>query len=276
MKEVLINIKSKYYRGVSEAVIKDLRIYIKPGEFVSLVGPSGAGKTTLLNIVAGLDKNFSGEVSAGGARSDEMSNEKISSDQQSRIGYVFQTPRLLPWLTVGENLKLVLHGEPGGDASGDEEKIMHVLHSVGLDTRKDSFPGALSGGMQRRVALARAFVIQPTLLLLDEPFVSVDAPTAERLRELLMSLWQETQPTVILVSHLLQEASAIADRVIFLSAGPAKVVHETSLDTARPRRPEDAQVVALHDRLLKEHPGLLSGLVGPSVETPEDVQVKDG
>ena len=266
MKEVAINIKSKYYRGVSEPVIKDLRIHIKSGEFVSLVGPSGAGKTTLLNIVAGLDNNFSGEVSADGNNNDE-----ISSDQQSRIGYVFQTPRLLPWLTVEENLKLVLHGEPERDELGDEEKIMHVLHSVGLDARKDSFPGALSGGMQRRVALARAFVVQPTLLLLDEPFVSVDAPTAERLRDLLMSLWQETQPTVILVSHLLQEAIALADRVIFLSAGPAKVVHETSLDTARPRRPEDAQVVALHDRLLKEHPGLLSGLIGKSIEAPEDV-----
>lgn len=271
MKEVAINIKSKYYPGVSEAVIKDLVIHIKSGEFVSLVGPSGAGKTTLLNIVAGLDKNFSGQVNTGGASSDEMSNDEISSDQQSRVGYVFQTPRLLPWLTVEENLKLVLHGEPGRDEpgcdkSGDEEKIIHVLQSVGLDTRKDSFPGALSGGMQRRVALARAFVIQPTLLLLDEPFVSVDAPTAERLRELLMTLWQETQPTVILVSHLLQEAIALADRVIFLSAGPAKVVHETSLDTARPRRPEDAQVVALHDSLLKEYPGLLSGLV----DTPDD------
>ncbi len=271
MKEVAINIKSKYYPGVSEAVIKDLRIHIKSGEFVSLVGPSGAGKTTLLNIVAGLDKNFSGQVNTGGASSDEMSNDEISSDQQSRVGYVFQTPRLLPWLTVEENLKLVLHGEPGRDEpgcdkSGDEEKIIHVLQSVGLETRRDSFPGALSGGMQRRVALARAFVIQPTLLLLDEPFVSVDAPTAERLRELLMTLWQETQPTVILVSHLLQEAIALADRVIFLSAGPAKVVHETSLDTARPRRPEDAQVVALHDSLLKEYPGLLSGLV----DTPDD------
>lgn len=265
MKEVVINIKSKHYPGVAEPVLKDLIIRIKSGEFVSLVGPSGAGKTTLLNIVAGLDKNFSGQVNTGGNK-----KEKISSDQQSRVAYVFQTPRLLPWLTVEENLKLVLPGEPG-----DEEKIIHVLKSVGLDTRRDSFPGALSGGMQRRVALARAFVIQPALLLLDEPFVSVDAPTAERLRELLMTLWQETQPTVILVSHLLQEAIALADRVIFLSAGPAKVVHETSLDTARPRRPGDAQVVALHDRLLKEHPGLLSGLIGSSVETPEDAQAKD-
>ena len=266
MKDFAIKIKSKYYPGVSEPVLKDLMISIKSGEFVSLVGPSGAGKTTLLNIIAGLDKNFSGQISTGADN-----NNEIISDHQSRVGYVFQTPRLLPWLTVEDNLKLVLHGEPGSDEPGDEEKIIHVLQSVGLETRRDSFPGALSGGMQRRVALARAFVIQPTLLLLDEPFVSVDAPTAERLRELLMTLWQETQPTVILVSHLLQEAIALADRVIFLSAGPAKVVHETSLDTARPRRPEDAQVVALHDRLLKEHPGLLSGQIGPSVETPDDV-----
>jgi len=261
VKEVAINIKSKHYPGVTDPVLKDLRILIKSGELVSLVGPSGAGKTTLLNIVAGLDNNYSGEVITGGGNNDE-----IGSGEQSRVGYVFQTPRLLPWLTVEENLKLVLRGE-----SGDEEKIIHVLHSVGLDTRRDSFPGALSGGMQRRVALARAFVIQPTLLLLDEPFVSVDAPTAERLRELLLKLWEQTQPTVILVSHVLQEAIALADRVIFLSAGPAKVVYETSLDTARPRRPEDAQVVALHDRLLKEYPGLLSGLM----ETAEDISAMD-
>ena len=262
MKEFAINIKSKHYPGVSEPVIKDLKVHIKPGEFVSLVGPSGAGKTTLLNILAGLDKNFSGQLNIGGDK-----NNEISNDEQSRVGYVFQTPRLLPWLSVEENLKLVLQGEPG-----DQEKIIHVLQSVGLDTRRDAFPGALSGGMQRRAALARAFVIQPTLLLLDEPFVSVDAPTAERLRELLMTLWEETQPTVILVSHILQEAIALADRVIFLSAGPAKVVHETSLDTARPRRPEDAQVVALHDRLLKEHPGLLSGLIETSIDAPEDAE----
>lgn len=251
MKEVAINIQSKLYPGATEPVLKDLIICIKSGEFVSLVGPSGAGKTTLLNIVAGLDKYFSGEVITGADK-----NHEINSAEKSRIGYVFQTPRLLPWLTVEENLKLVLNGEPG-----DEEKIIHVLHSVGLDKRRAAFPGALSGGMLRRVALARAFVIQPTLLLLDEPFVSVDAPTAERLRKLLMTLWEETKPTVILVTHILQEAIALADRVIFLSAAPAKVVHETSLDTARPRRPEDAQVVALHDRLLKEHPGLLSGLM---------------
>lgn len=257
MKEVTIDITSKFYQAVSAPVLKDLKIHIKSGEFVSLVGPSGAGKTTLLNIIAGLDKSFTGIVNTSNSQIDELGD-----NEQARIGYVFQTPRLLPWLTVEENLKLVLHGEPG-----DEEKIIHVLQSVGLETRRGSFPGALSGGMQRRVALARAFVIQPTLLLLDEPFVSVDSPTAERLRELLMALWEETQPTVILVSHILQEAIALADRVIFLSVGPAKVVHETSLDTARPRRLEDAQVVALHDRLLKEHPGLLSGLI----ETAEDI-----
>lgn len=257
MKEVTINIKSKHYPGVSEVVLEDLNICIKSGEFVSLVGPSGAGKTTLLNIVAGLDKKYSGEVSIGGDK-----NNENSSGEKSRVGYVFQAPRLLPWLTVEDNLKLVLPGE-----AGDEEKIIHVLQSVGLETRRDSFPGALSGGMQRRVALARAFVIQPTLLLLDEPFISVDAPTAQHLRELLMTLWEETKPTVILVSHILQEAIALADRVIFLSAGPARVMHETSLDTARPRKPEDAQVVALHDRLLKEHPGLLSGLIKTSEDS---------
>lgn len=261
MKEVAINIQSKLYPGATEPVLKNLIINIKPGEFVSLVGPSGAGKTTLLNIVAGLDQYFSGEVINGADINDEM-----SSAQNSRIGYMFQTPRLLPWLTVEENLKLVLHGE-----RGDKEKIIHVLHSVGLDTRRDAFPGALSGGMLRRVALARAFVVQPTLLLLDEPFVSVDAPTAERLRELLITLWEETKPTVMLVTHILQEAIALADRVIFLSAAPAKVVHEISLDTARPRRPEDAQVVALHDRLLKEYPGLLSGLI----ETQDDAQANE-
>ena len=247
MSRVTIDITSKHYQGAPVPVIQDMKMNIAESEFISIVGPSGAGKSTLLNIIAGLDTDYTGEVCVG----NDDNDKKVA-----RIAYVFQSPRLLPWLTVEDNLKLVLKGDVES-----ETKIDRVLTSVGLADRAKSFPDELSGGMQRRVSLARAFVVQPTLLLLDEPFVSVDAPTAKILRELLLSLWQETKPTVIFVSHVLQEALALADRVVFLSSSPAKVVYETAMQITRPRLPGDAQLVDLQQKILNEHPDLLSGLV---------------
>lgn len=169
----------------------------------------------------------------------------------------------MPWMTVLDNLRLVLPGEP--DATRRAEVI---LEQVGLSEAREQYPGQLSGGMQRRVALARAFVVSPALLLLDEPFISLDAPTAGRLRELLLELYSLQRPTVLLVTHDLREALALAERVVFFSGRPARVVLDLPVRLRRRGDAASVQVDQLHRRLLERHPGLLSGLAAESGERP--------
>jgi NitT/TauT family transport system ATP-binding protein len=168
---------------------------------------------------------------------------------------VVQASRLMPWLTVLDNVRLVL---PAGDESAAEAR--RLLADLDVGDVADAFPGQLSGGMQRRVALARACAIRPDLLLLDEPLVSVDAATAARMRACLLKLWADVRPTIVYVTHDLREALAVANRVLFLSRGPGRVVLEVAVDLPRPREPGDASVGELHDRLLAAHPALLAGL----------------
>jgi ABC-type nitrate/sulfonate/bicarbonate transport system ATPase subunit len=161
----------------------------------------------------------------------------------------------MPWLTVLDNVRLVL---PAGAESTAEAR--RLLADLDLAEVADAFPGQLSGGMQRRVALARACAVRPDLLLLDEPLISVDAVTAARMRRCLLKLWADARPTIVYVTHDLREALAVADRVVFLSRGPGRVVLEIAVDLPRPREPGDPSVGALHDRLLATHPDLLAGL----------------
>jgi ABC-type nitrate/sulfonate/bicarbonate transport system ATPase subunit len=219
------------------------------GEFVCLIGPSGCGKTTLLNIVGGLERDFEGQVRHPAGQ---------------RIGVVFQTPRLLPWLTVLDNVCLVSK-EP--DAV---ERARTLLDAMELGDVLHAFPGQLSGGMQRRVALARAFIIEPTLLLLDEPFVSLDTPTAERLRAMLVALWSRRRGTVLYVTHDVHEALALADRVCFMSGAPGRVVLDVPVALPRPRSADDRAVRALHATLLQRHPELLAGLAAVADEAAVD------
>lgn len=161
----------------------------------------------------------------------------------------------MPWLTVLDNVLLVTDG-----SGAAQRRARELLVAMGLADVLDAYPGRLSGGMQRRVALARAFVIEPKLLLMDEPFVSLDVPTANRLRAMLVEQWQRSGATVLFVTHDLREALALADRICFLSAAPGRVVLELPLALARPRAPDDAAVQALHAELLARHPELLAGL----------------
>jgi NitT/TauT family transport system ATP-binding protein len=257
-----VDIRRKVYAGAARPALEHLRFTAAPGEIVAIVGPSGAGKSTLLNVVAGLDRAVDGDVRLGGEQAPRNGQAAI------RIGMMFQASRLMPWLTVLDNVRLVLGRDPQSTAQARQ-----LIRSVGLDAVEGAFPGQLSGGMQRRVALARAFAVRPQLLLLDEPLVSLDAPTASRLRRHLFDLWQETRPTVLYVTHELREALAVADRVLFLSSGPGRVVMELPVEIPRPREPGDPAVGALHDRVLGEHPELLAGQVhgGPAssaVESP--------
>ena len=239
-----VELQAKYWPGSDVPVLAGLRLDVAAGEFLCLVGPSGCGKSTLLAAISGLDADFLGRIDAPPER-----------------GMLFQTPRLMPWLTVRDNLALVLADgrcSPAAEALLDAMEIPPAL--------LDRYPGQLSGGQQRRVALARAFAVRPRLLLLDEPFVSLDAPVAQRLRELLLEHWMRERPTVLFVTHDLDEALALGDRIVFLGGRPAGIVLELVLPEPRPRAPE--AVWRLRRQLLSTHPELLSGRVIPDPETP--------
>lgn len=241
MTEVGIEIRNKTYRtdGRPHPVpaIRDLRLNLKSGEFVCLVGPSGCGKTTLLNLVAGLDRDYRGSVRIGAAAA------------EPRIGYVFQNPRLLPWRTVRENIALALPKDT------DPAYVDHLFEVVGLPDAGDVYPERLSLGMSRRAALVRAFAINPDLLLMDEPFVSLDPPTARRVRELVIALWRERPHTVLFVTHDLREAVELADRLIFLAASPATVVCDIPVNLDRDSR-DEAAIEGFRKALYADYPAI--------------------
>ncbi len=240
-----IEIAEKRYPARDDAgprrVLKDLRLGVPRGEFLCILGPSGCGKTTVLNLIAGLDKDFVGRVGWSGP-----------TTAAPRVGYVFQEPRLLPWLTVIQNIELVL-AEVG---EADPAFLEHLLEVAGPLEFRDVHPQRLSLGLARRAALVRAFAIKPDLLLMDEPFVSLDRPTAERLRRLLIRIWAERPTTVVFVTHHLGEALQLADRIVQLSASPASVVADLKVPLPREARRDRAAMEGLRDDLLREYPEL--------------------
>ena len=200
-------------------IFKNFDLKINTGELICVFGPSGCGKTTLLNLISNLDNNFNGLIS--------YNNKKITKE---KIGYLFQSPRLFPWLTAKENIEFPIKQEK------NSKKISsNLLQKIGLTKFGNSFPNKLSGGMQRRIALARAFSTQPKILLLDEPFVSLDNKIANQLRKLLINLWKQKKPTIIFVTHDLNEAIQLSDRIIFLSNLPAKILLDYKIKIKRPR-----------------------------------------
>jgi ABC-type nitrate/sulfonate/bicarbonate transport system ATPase subunit len=223
--DLQVDIRLKRFPAVGQAAavtaIKDLQFAVRSGEFVCLLGPSGCGKTSSLNIIAGLDRDFDGSVAL----------PRAADRPRPVIGYVFQTPRLLPWRTVEQNIALVLEPEQARSAIVDE-----LLKATGLQEFRHTYPERLSVGMARRVALVRAFAVSPDLLLMDEPFVSLDESTAERLRALLLEIWQARPTTVLFVTHDTREAVQLADRVIVMTGSPASVQSIVAIDTPRPER----------------------------------------
>jgi ABC-type nitrate/sulfonate/bicarbonate transport system ATPase subunit len=223
--------------GTAETtVLQDIDLTIPPGQLLGILGPSGCGKTTLLNLIAGLESGFEGKIAASGG--DETGIP--------RIGYVFQNPALLPWRTVIENLTVVMTPD-----KADRETAKSLLEAMGLSGYGDAYPKDLSLGMSRRVAIARAFAVDPELLLLDEPFVSLDEDTAARLRALLLKLWRERQPTIVFVTHDTREAIELAQRVVVLSKGPATVIADMEVDLARDERGNSAEIERWRERLLQ-------------------------
>ncbi|MES9941484.1 MAG: ABC transporter ATP-binding protein [Candidatus Thiodiazotropha sp. 6PLUC2] len=208
-------------------VLDNIRIKVKEGEFLALVGPSGCGKSTLLQILSGLDKTFEGNITWLDKHSNSSAN----------LGYVFQNPRLLPWLNLRDNITLVLD-----NPAEKKQQVDELLEATGLSAFSDYHPGQLSIGMQRRAALARAFVVEPSLLIMDEPFVSLDGPTAFQLRQLLLDILAIRCTTVVFVTHDLHEATMLADRILYLSSSPAKVIGESLVDLARDKRTNEEEI----------------------------------
>ena len=226
MSAIGVNIEAKRFAAdaAGQTVIEGLDFEVAENEFVCVLGPSGCGKTTLLNIIAGLDKDYRGTIS-------------LPQGVLDNLAYVFQTPRLLPWRTVLQNVALVLPDDASADAiAGD------VLEAVGMARYAGHFPTELSVGMQRRVALARALACQPTLMLMDEPFVSLDPEAAAELRTLLMAILRDRPATVLFVTHDYREAVQLADRIVVLSKGPARVERVVAVDLDQKQRESSSRI----------------------------------
>jgi len=221
-------------------VLDNVSLAIEPGEFVALLGPSGCGKSTLLRLAAGLEAPTVGSVSEDG--------QPILGPNPDRI-LVFQDATLFPWRTVRANVAIGL--EARGLIREREYRIDEVLKLVKLDGFADFYPHQLSGGMAQRAALARALVNDPKLLLLDEPFGKLDSLTRLRMQKELLDLWKSAGFTALLVTHDVEEALLLADRVIVLSDRPASIVAELRVDQPHPRRRDDAKLIALRASLLE-------------------------
>ncbi|AFM01355.1 ABC-type nitrate/sulfonate/bicarbonate transport system, ATPase component [Desulfitobacterium dehalogenans ATCC 51507] len=194
--------------------LADIYMTVAKGEFVCLVGPSGCGKTTLLRLIAGLERPTAGTVSV-------LGNEVLEPGRQ--CGMVFQEPRLFPWLTVAENIGVGIKGRLA--ASDLQKAVSHHLELIGLMDFAQVYPRELSGGMAQRVAIARALAIDPEILLLDEPFSTLDALTRRRMQDEILQLWRATGKTMIMVTHDIHEAIHLGERVLVFSPSPGRITH---------------------------------------------------
>ncbi len=208
------------------AVFKNLSLQVRPGEFVALLGPSGCGKSTLLNLLSGFQQPSRGSISINGAP---------VRPEMDELGYVFQSPQLFPWLNALENTRFGLRMEQRLSLSEQYERARHYLALVGLTHAEKKLPFQLSGGMQQRVSLARALALEPKLLLMDEPFAALDAITRNSMNEEILRLWSALGQSIVFITHDIDEAVFLADRVVVLGSTPNGVRSELDIDLPRPR-----------------------------------------
>lgn len=204
------------------AVVRNINLSVQPGEIIGLLGTSGCGKSTLLRAISGLDDGYEGVIEINGSTAKEV---------HDTTGFIFQEPRLLPWLTVLGNVIFGLKG----DKADKRKRAQEYIANVGLVGNEQLYPRQLSGGMAQRVAIARALVTSPEILLLDEPFSALDAFTKMQLQDLLLDVWKTYKSTIVLVTHDIDEALYLCDRIFILRGQPGEVDREIKLTEKRPR-----------------------------------------
>src|SRR6201984_3772929 len=226
-------------------VLDDINVELTPGQIVGLLGASGSGKSTLLRLIAGLARPTAGSITYLG---------KPIVSPAPGIAMVFQSFALFPWLTVLENVQLGLEAQ-GGAEDAMRKRSLQAIDLIGLDGFESAYPRELSGGMRQRVGFARALVVHPNILLMDEPFSARDVLTAERLRTDFLDLWCEGQlpiKSVLLVTHNIDEAVQMCDRLLIFSTHPGRVVSEIQINMPRPRNANDPRYIAMVDRVYAE------------------------
>ena len=230
MSAALMEIRVTHKAFAESTVLRDNDLSLQAGEIVSLLGPSGCGKSTLLRIAAGLERDFQGRVNR----------------LQGEVAFVFPEPRLMPWLTVEQNIGF------SDDGHYDRVWVRQLIDEVGLTGFAEALPKALSGGMAQRVAIARGLYSHPAVLLLDEPFSAVDAFTRMKLQDLLLQLASRHAITLLLVTHDVDEAPYLSDRVLVMGSRPGRIVHELTVDLNTPRDRRDPRLASLKAQALTE------------------------
>lgn len=238
----IINL-NKSYEDVE--VFKSVNLNIKDGEFVSIIGPSGCGKSTLINIVAGLDKASNGKVIIHGNEVRETNTQRIM---------VFQNAALFPWLNVYENIAFGLKSICKSPKE-IEDKVNNILKKVHLSKFRDKYPHQLSGGMKQRVSIARSFVMDPKILLMDEPFSALDEQTRMLLHNELQQIWMETKKTILFVTHNIREAVKLSDRVIIMGSRPGGIIDDITIETSHPRQSTDPNLFHKEEMVFKKLKG---------------------
>jgi NitT/TauT family transport system ATP-binding protein len=240
-KKTIISISNLFYKYFNEEsgeyldVIKNISLDIYPGEFISLVGPSGCGKSTILRIISGLAKVKKGKVVS----------------ETKKIAMIFQNFALFPWLTVRENIEFGLKME--GVKKDERDKIVSKkINEVGLSGFENKYPIELSGGMKQRVGIARALAINPDVLLMDEPFSSLDILTAEKLRTELVDIWLKYKVTIVMVTHLIEEAVELSDRIFVFGPRPTFIKNVFEVKIPRPRDERSKEHYDLVDKITKQ------------------------
>ena len=231
-----ISMTFKEYPSKSLKVLEDINLEINSGEFFVFLGPSGSGKSTILRIISGLERSYHGQVTF----SEEISGQNF--------GFVFQQFALFPWLAVWQNVELALTGK-NIPLSQKHSVINEKIRMLGLEKFAHVHPRELSGGMRQRVGLARALVANPKVIFMDEPFSELDSFTAEELRQDLLKIWQEQKITIIMVTHLIEEALQLADRIAVLTSRPGKIEKIVHNSLPRPRHKRSKEFYDMEDEL---------------------------
>lgn len=232
--------------NAKSAVLENVHIDISDNEFVSIVGSSGCGKSTLLRIISGLDPDYSGQITINGSKVSGVSSER---------GMVFQEHRLFPWLKVKENISLGLESQNLLSRAEKDLRVREALELIGLSGYENAYPHQLSGGMAQRVAIARGIVAKPRILMMDEPFGALDALTRRVMQEELLQIWMQEKITIVLVTHDVEEAIYLSDRVIIMDPRPGRVRKSVDVKLKRPRLRSSPEFTKLRESLMFEFTG---------------------